>query len=128
MVSALRFISQIGGLLVGYNFGAWQLWNLSALNKPLSLEFSSQYVSTEMPVVDFAFQEPENDPRNFTYVWAIRGENDLDSREEKEGIRNNATLSLYALSYNSKDDSDAGVLYSGLTACHHRYYLNKSRC
>ena len=73
------------------------------------------------PVVAFAFQEPENDPRNFTYIWAIRGENDLDSREEKEDLSNNATLSLYALAFQNRDDSDSGVLYTGLTACHQRF-------
>ena len=77
--------------------------------------------SNFFPVVAFAFQEPENDPRNFTYIWAIRGENDLDSREEKEDLSNNATLSLYALAFQNRDDSDSGVLYTGLTACHQRF-------
>ena len=107
-----------------FGFSAWQLWNISAVNSrgtPLGLEFSSEYISDALPVISFAFQEPENDPRNFTYVWAIRGENDLDSREEKDCLKNNATITLYALAFQNRDDCDAGVLYTGLTACHQRY-------
>ena len=94
---------------------------MNSRGTPLGLEFSSEYISEALPVVSFAFQEPENDPRNFTYVWAIRGENDLDSREEKDCLKNNATITLYALAFQNRDDCDAGVLYTGLTACHQRY-------
>ena len=47
VVSALTFVPQIGGLLVGFNFGAWQLWNISAVSSgtPISLEFSSEYTN-----------------------------------------------------------------------------------
>ena len=94
---------------------------MNSRGTPLGLEFSSEYISDALPVISFAFQEPENDPRNFTYVWAIRGENDLDSREEKDCLKNNATITLYALAFQNRDDCDAGVLYTGLTACHQRY-------
>ena len=118
----LKFSSSYS--LHAFGFSAWQLWNISAVNSrgtPLGLEFSSEYISDALPVISFAFQEPENDPRNFTYVWAIRGENDLDSREEKDCLKNNATITLYALAFQNRDDCDAGVLYTGLTACHQRY-------
>ena len=124
VVSALEYVPPIGALLVGYNFGSWQLWNVSAVNSrsvPISLEFSSLYVSEALPVVGFAFQEPENDPRNFVYIWVLRGENDLDSEEEKSGLRSRASVSLQALAFQAKDESDAGVLYSGLLSCNRRF-------
>ena len=125
VVSALSYVPQIGALLVGYNFGAWQLWNVSAVSvrsTPISLEFSSTYVPEAMPVVGFTFQEPENDPRNFVYIWVLRGENlDLDSMEEKSGLSSKASISLQALAFQSRDESDAGVLYSGLVSCQRRF-------
>ena len=97
---------QIGGLLVGFNFGAWELWNISAVNSrgvPISLDYSSAYVNEALPVVGFCFQEPENDPRNFVYVWILRGENDIDSQEEKEhSLSNLAFISLYAMAFQNK--------------------------
>jgi hypothetical protein len=124
VVSSLTQVPQLGALLVGYNFGAWQLWNISAVNSqgnPHSLDFSSPYESDALPVVAFTFQEPENDPRNFAYIWAVRGESDLDTSEEKQGLSTKASMSLFALAFQNKDDNDAGVLYSGLTACHQRF-------
>lgn len=126
VVSSLTFIPQIGGVLAGFNFGAWQFWNVSTANvrgsAPISLEYSSAYASQDLPVVKFCFQEPEDDPRNFVYVWVLRGDNDLDSEEEKEAIANFATITLHALAFSSKDDNYAGVLYSGLVSCQKRFH------
>ena len=106
VVSSLSYMPQIGGLLVGFNFGAWELWNISAVNSrgvPISLDYSSAYVNEALPVVGFCFQEPENDPRNFVYVWILRGENDIDSQEEKEhSLSNLAFISLYAMAFQNK--------------------------
>ena len=73
-------------------------------SKPLrSLDYSSAYVNEALPVVGFCFQEPENDPRNFVYVWILRGENDIDSQEEKEhSLSNLAFISLYAMAFQNK--------------------------
>ncbi len=124
VVSALSYIPYLGALVIGFNYGAWQLWNVSAVSSKgriLTLEFSSPYDSEALPVTNFSFQEPENDPRNFAYIWIARGESDLDSKEEKDGISSKSTLSLHALAYQNRDDGDSGVLYSGLTACNHRF-------
>ena len=126
LVSSLAFFPQIGGLLAGYNFGAWQYWNISAINTrggvPISLDYSSPYVSQDLPVVGFCFQEPENDPRNFVYVWVLRGDNDLDSEEEKEVVCNFASIHLFALAFQNKDENYSGVLYSGLMSCQQRFH------
>jgi hypothetical protein len=128
VVSSLSFVPQIGGLLVGYNFGAWQFWNISAAasggkGAPATLDYSSPYSSEALPVTGFCFQEPENDPRNFVYVWVLRGENDLDSQEEKEAVSSHASISLNAMAFGTKDENDSGlVLYSGLASCQRRFH------
>jgi len=66
-------VPQLGGLLVGFNFGAWQLFNLSTLK----LEFSPAYEGSEtasftLPVTGFAFCEPVtgilHQPTNYKYT------------------------------------------------------------
>ena len=72
-------------------------------------------------VTGFAFSEPENDPRNFCYVWVVRSEADFDSVEEKtSNLKSTATVSLYALAFQNRDEF-YGNVYSGLTSCSLRF-------
>lgn len=57
-VTSLQYIPQLGSLAVGYNFGAFQIWNL--LN--LDLEFTSQVNVDCLPVTNFGFQVGCHDP------------------------------------------------------------------
>ena len=81
-------------------------------------------------------QEPEDDPRNFCYVWTAHSETDLDLNRERLSVSGPpASLSLYALSYEERIDADdveaaimsctdvvlARVLYSKLTSCTLRF-------
>lgn len=66
-VSALHYCPQLGSLLIGYNFGAWQLWNLMTLK----LVHTSAIYENNIPVTHFAIQEPSDDPRSFCYIWAV---------------------------------------------------------
>ena len=119
VVNSMMYVPQLSSLAVGFNFGAWQLWNLSTLN----LEFSSTYEGPdELPITEFTFQEPENDPRNFCYLWTMQSEFDFDTDAEKMSLRSMASISLYALSYEQRDEGDQyGVLYENLTACQKRF-------
>ena len=56
-------------------FDHGQLWRL---NIPV-LEYSSRFEDDLGPVTHFAYQEPENDPKNFCYVWVARGAMVTDS-------------------------------------------------
>lgn len=51
-VTVLQYIPQLGSLAVGFNFGAFQIWNI--LN--LELEFTSQVNVECLPVTHFGFQ------------------------------------------------------------------------
>ena len=66
------YAPQLCGLLAGYNFGGFQLFGMEELN----LMYSCPLVVAQPPVTHFAFQEPENDPRPFVYVWVCRGPTD----------------------------------------------------
>ena len=65
VVSALKHVPQLRSLLVGFNFGSWQIFDLaSGLRKDSVVPFSSAYSSeSALPVTAFVFQEPEDDPR-----------------------------------------------------------------
>ena len=69
-MTSLYHVPQLCGLLVGYSFGGFQLYNLTDSN----LIFSSPVLlrRLEPPVTHFTFQEPENDPRSFVYIWVTR--------------------------------------------------------
>lgn len=51
-VSTMKYIPQLGSLVVGFNFGAFQIWNL----RTLDLEFTSQVNVECLPVTHFGFQ------------------------------------------------------------------------
>ena len=70
-VSALALLPHTGLLAVGFHFSCFQLWRL----KVPVLEYSSRFEHEDVPtpITHFAYQEPENDPRNFCYVWVARG-------------------------------------------------------
>lgn len=39
----------------------------------LTFRYTVSNQPQEQPIIAFAFQEPENDPRHFCYLWIIRG-------------------------------------------------------
>jgi len=41
--------------------------------------FSSRFEEDIPAVVSFTYQEPENDPRHFGYLWVVRGPTALQS-------------------------------------------------
>ncbi|QQP38073.1 AT hook containing transcription factor 1, partial [Caligus rogercresseyi] len=118
VISSLAHIPQLGAVAVGYNSGSWKLVNLNRLHTEFT--FSPPPLSSEplLPCVGFAFQEPENDPRNHSYLWVMWSQNDIDTEEDKKALNTFASIELYALNYENKDEVDQyGVLYSGLTSC-----------
>ncbi|XP_023211743.1 protein ELYS-like isoform X4 [Centruroides sculpturatus] len=106
-VTVLKFFRHVNLLAVGFQFGGVQLWSMSHLN----LHYSCPLEDYMLPVIKFAFQEPENDPKNFCYFWAIRG-----TEEDHPEVQTIA--SLYSLSYSKKELIDNyGFLYQGFQNC-----------
>ena len=71
-VTALHLVPQIRCLCVGYSFGSFQLYSLCPM-----MVICSSPVSQEVAVTNFAYMEPENDPRSFVYLWVATGTSPL---------------------------------------------------
>uniref|UniRef100_A0A671UV55 AT hook containing transcription factor 1 n=1 Tax=Sparus aurata TaxID=8175 RepID=A0A671UV55_SPAAU len=109
-VTALQYISRTNQLAVGFSDGYLQLWNMKALKK----EYHSQLEGGRVPVHAFTFQEPENDPRNCCYLWAVQSSQDLEG--------DMVSLRLLQLAFSERKCLASGkILYEGLEYCEERY-------
>uniref|UniRef100_A0A3Q3J1P7 AT hook containing transcription factor 1 n=1 Tax=Monopterus albus TaxID=43700 RepID=A0A3Q3J1P7_MONAL len=109
-VTALQYISRTNQLAVGFSDGHLQLWNMKALKK----EYHSQLEGGGVPVYAFTFQEPENDPRNCCYLWAVQSSQDLEG--------DTVSLHLLQLAFSERKCLSSGkILYEGLEYCEERY-------
>uniref|UniRef100_A0AAY4ABW9 AT hook containing transcription factor 1 n=1 Tax=Denticeps clupeoides TaxID=299321 RepID=A0AAY4ABW9_9TELE len=109
-VTALQYVSRTNQLAVGFSDGYLQLWNMKTLKK----EYHSQLEGGRVPVYAFTFQEPENDPRNCCYLWAVQ------SAQDHEG--DVVSLHLLQLAFGERKCLHSGkILYEGLEYCEERY-------
>ncbi|KAK1891004.1 Protein ELYS [Dissostichus eleginoides] len=108
--TALQYISRTNQLAVGFSDGNVQLWNMKTLKK----EYQSQLEGGRVPVHAFTFQEPENDPRNCCYLWAVQSSQDLEG--------DMVSLRLLQLAFSERKCLSSGkILYEGLEYCEERY-------
>uniref|UniRef100_A0AAQ5XK87 AT hook containing transcription factor 1 n=1 Tax=Amphiprion ocellaris TaxID=80972 RepID=A0AAQ5XK87_AMPOC len=108
--TALQYISRTNQLAVGFSDGYLQLWNMKSLKK----EYHSQLEGGRVPVHAFTFQEPENDPRNCCYLWAVQSSQDLEG--------DTVSLHLLQLAFSERKCLASGkILYEGLEYCEERY-------
>ncbi|XP_013140150.1 PREDICTED: protein ELYS-like isoform X2 [Papilio polytes] len=113
-VTSLQYIPEIASLAVGFNFGAFQLWNLLTLD----LEFTSQVNVECLPVTHFGFQEPCDDPKAFCYLWVVFSV--IDRFEEEEF----PLAVLYSLSYQGKRIlSESKYLYQDFSSATIRFQI-----
>ncbi|TGZ74619.1 hypothetical protein CRM22_000834 [Opisthorchis felineus] len=111
-VSTLRYIPNTQTLAVGFSFGGWQLWSLSAM----CLEFSLRQLPSPAAVASITFQEPSDDPRFCCYLWVgwqsrIMDKVDEDSTqpEDPKSVYNNAQAKLYQLFYRHRHEDPTSV-------------------
>uniref|UniRef100_A0A8C8EJI6 AT hook containing transcription factor 1 n=1 Tax=Oncorhynchus tshawytscha TaxID=74940 RepID=A0A8C8EJI6_ONCTS len=103
--TALQYIPRTNQLAVGFSDGYLQLWNMKTLKK----EYHSQLEGGRVPVYAFTFQEPENDPRNCCYLWAV---------QSADGV----SLHLLQLAFSERKCLASGkIFYEGLEYCEERY-------
>ncbi|XP_054627560.1 protein ELYS [Dunckerocampus dactyliophorus] len=108
--TALQYIPRTNQLAVGFSDGYLQLWNLKSLRK----EYHCQLDGGRVPVHAFTFQEPENDPRNCCYLWAVQ------STQDQEGDM--VTLRLLQLAFSERRCLASGKIhYEGLEYCEERF-------
>ncbi|XP_035992418.1 protein ELYS isoform X2 [Fundulus heteroclitus] len=109
-VTALQYIPRTNQLAVGFSDGHLQLWNMKSLKK----EYHSQLEGGRVSVYAFTFQEPENDPRNCCYLWAVQSSQDLEG--------DLVSLHLLQLAFSERKCLTSGkILYEGLEYCEERY-------
>ncbi|XP_029790730.1 protein ELYS isoform X2 [Suricata suricatta] len=112
-VSALCYISRTNQLAVGFSDGCLALWNLKSMKR----EYHTQLEGGRVPVYALTFQEPENDPRNCCYLWAVQ------STQDSEG--DVLSLHLLQLAFGDRKCLASGrILYEGLEYCEERYTLD----
>ncbi|XP_056268602.1 protein ELYS isoform X2 [Pseudoliparis swirei] len=108
--TALQYIPRTNQLAVGFSDGHLHLWNMKTLKK----EYHSQLEGGRVPVHTFTFQEPENDPRNCCYLWAVQSSQDLDG--------DMVSLRLLQMAFSERKCLPSGkILYEGLEYCEERY-------
>ncbi|XP_018025653.1 protein ELYS [Hyalella azteca] len=116
-VTSLLYIPQIASLAVGYNFGAFQLYNI----RSMAIDCTSPYEEGVPGVISFAYQEPENDPRNCVYLWLCRSNapSDFQSSESGDG---GAVCTLYSMTYEKREWIEGhGLSYQGLSSISPRF-------
>ncbi|XP_053828705.1 protein ELYS-like isoform X2 [Vidua macroura] len=112
-VSTLCYISRSNQLVVGFSDGYLSLWSMKTLKR----EHHSQLEGGRIPVYAVTFQEPENDPRNCCYLWAVQ------STQQSEG--DVVSLHLLQLAFGDRKRLASGqVMYEGLEYCDERYSLD----
>lgn len=112
-VTAIKYIRQTSTLIVGFNFGCFQMWNMEYLTHI----YSSQVDQYSSAVTHFMYQEPENDPRYCCYLWVARGPLVPENCPETP-----ATLTLYQLVFASRDILQGyGIIYKDLSGVGRRF-------
>ncbi|MBZ3886372.1 Protein ELYS, partial [Sciurus carolinensis] len=112
-VSTLTYISRTNHLAVGFSDGYLALWNMKSMKR----EYYTQLEGGRIPVYAITFQEPENDPRNCCYLWAVQ------STQDSEG--DVLSLHLLQLAFGDRKCLASGqTLYEGLEYCEERYTLD----
>ncbi|XP_033861229.3 protein ELYS isoform X2 [Acipenser ruthenus] len=108
--TAVQYLARTNQLAVGFSDGCLQLWNMKSFKK----EYHSQLEGGRVSVHALMFQEPENDPRNCCYLWAVQ------SAQDSEG--DVVSLHLLQLAFGDKKCLASGqILYEGLEYCEERY-------
>lgn len=112
-VSTLSYINKTNQLAVGFSDGYLALWNMKSMKR----EYYTQLEGGRVPVYAVTFQEPENDPRNCCYLWAVQ------STQDSEG--DVLSLHLLQLAFGDRRCLASGqILYEGLEYCEERYTLD----
>lgn len=111
--SALYYCNQLRSLIVGFNFGAFQLWDLTSLK----LIYTSPVCDEHIPITHFALQEPTDDPGAFCYIWASYSNIDLYQSRLPFAV-------MYAVCYKSKEYYEGyGYLYQNFQYCAVRFQV-----
>ncbi|KAG9484039.1 hypothetical protein GDO78_009768 [Eleutherodactylus coqui] len=112
-VTTVGYISRTNQLAVGFSDGYLSLWNMKTLRR----EYHVQIEGGRVPVYSVTFQEPENDPRNCCYLWAVQ-----TSQSGRD-----LSFHLLQLAFGDRKCLPSGqIMYENLEYCEERYNLDLS--
>ncbi|XP_060533337.1 protein ELYS isoform X2 [Cylas formicarius] len=112
-VSATYYSPQIACLVVGYNFGAFQLWDLEVMG----LVYTSPVCEELIPVTGFALQEPSDDPKAYCYLWVSYGQGAACRAGFPYAV-------MYSLHYGAKSGVDGHAhMYQNFQHCSLRFEI-----
>lgn len=112
-VTTVSYISRTNQLAVGFSDGYLSLWNMKTLRR----EYHVQIEGGRVPVFSVTFQEPENDPRNCCYLWAVQ-----TSQSGRD-----LSFHLLQLAFGDRKCLPSGqIMYENLEYCEERYNLDLS--
>lgn len=128
-ISALKYFYQTNTLYIGYNFGGVHHFNLKTFSiyKVDLFEDDEESGLDNLPVVGFSLQEPENDPKNFCYLWLIKGQlvqdfGNLNEEDLQGQYYICSSVSLDVLEFENKNWIDNyGYLYSDFISASSRF-------
>ncbi|XP_073528929.1 protein ELYS-like [Phyllobates terribilis] len=113
MVTTVSYIGRTNHLAVGFADGYLSLWNMKTLRR----EYHVQIEGGRVPVFSVTFQEPENDPRNCCYLWAVQ-----TSQSGRD-----LSFHLLQLAFGDRKCLPSGqIMYENLEYCEERYNLDLS--
>ncbi|XP_049810772.1 protein ELYS [Schistocerca nitens] len=117
-VTCVQYVPCITSLLVGYNFGCFEIWDL----REQKIRYVSPVMEQTIPVAHIAFQEPSDDPRNFCYVWTVHSPSGEISDNSSDSCH--PVAFMYALCYQWKEWIDGcGYIYEGFKGCSQHYFF-----
>jgi hypothetical protein len=103
-VTCIKYVPQINALCIAFNFGGYQVYDL----KTLDLLFRGDTSQVKTAVINFSFQEPEEDPKNYCYLWMTRGSTVKEFIDEEC-----ASIHLNVMTFKDKTwVDDFGYLYT----------------
>ena len=63
-ITSIKYDKHTRSLLIGFNFGCFQIWNMTSL----TIDSSSEFRNINKPIIGFSVLEPQNDPKQFLYL------------------------------------------------------------
>jgi hypothetical protein len=94
-ITSIKYEKQSRSLLIGFNFGCFQIWNMTSL----TIDSSSESRNNYKPIIGFSVLEPQNDPKQCLYL-VIGHSSSIEIDDDNE--TDNSCMLIYQLNYERK--------------------------
>ena len=94
-ITSIKYDKHTRSLLIGFNFGCFQIWNMTSL----TIDSSSESRNNYKPIIGFSVLEPQNDPKQCLYL-VIGHSSSIEIDDDNE--TDNSCMLIYQLNYERK--------------------------